>query len=379
MKRLILTALLCGSLNSVNADIYAYVFNDDGVTQPRNFIKYGPFYNETFEMTDMSGRIKVPGSGYTAQVKVFAHNPVVRVLKDNGLNPFDRFWSKDVTLYNGFNAIHNKELVIAEKLRAMYNATLREFGPWNNREFPNRSSRTSSNYIEVAYRSILTTTAWVEPAGVTTGRPVIHLSELYSGDNTLVHELAHALHFSKLSKAKRDEIANTYGAWLAEERLAGDSGNHNFSVPTTPFVAYIEAFGHFNKTWWETRTLQNREQAFFDTRWLDEPNRFIKDEGYVDSTNDRCHFVDGDDTEGAIYCTLFLAFASQNGVGLDYVVTTYVDCQSLDIHEYASCIATREGRDSSIYRALYNSAREFEIALPIPTYVVRIPMMTIRR
>ena len=149
--------------------------------------------------------------------------------------------------------------------------------------------------------------------------------------------MGHALHFSKLSAAKRWDIEVRYIGFLL------DQGTHNFIVATTPFVAFIESFAIFSDTYFNNsnRSLsgEDRYQDFF---------AFCR--------NTLPTTVMGDDTEGAVFFCLFVEYADMDGIGLPFVVRTYVESEALNFIEYAEYIRDRFGLSSRQYSALRDAA-----------------------
>ncbi|HET9372875.1 MAG TPA: hypothetical protein VFO19_21590 [Vicinamibacterales bacterium] len=59
-------------------------------------------------------------------------------------------------------------------------------------------------------------------------------------------ELAHALHFSLLTRAQRATIRNDYLGFILTQLANGLPATHGIAVPTTPMVAFIEALDHLS-------------------------------------------------------------------------------------------------------------------------------------
>ena len=105
--------------------------------------------------------------------------------------------------------------------------------------------------------------SFTDPVGTPDGWPRIHVepdppeTRLFTGGAPLPNgnlsgltlvpsELAHALHFSLLTKSKRDTVRNDYLAFLFTQLVNGLPLTHNIGVLTNPMVAFIEAFDHFS-------------------------------------------------------------------------------------------------------------------------------------
>lgn len=65
----------------------------------------------------------------------------------------------------------------------------------------------------------------------------------------LAHELAHLRHFGLLDARTRVTITRRYAAWMTREVLHGRAPTHDVDRTTSPFIAWIEAFGLFAGRW----------------------------------------------------------------------------------------------------------------------------------
>ncbi len=365
-----LLAVLLVIAGSASATVTACLEDESGTPLRRMWVEHG------FEtrMTNADGCVTLDASG-TIDVRVHAHNPVVRM--DDGGN-FAIGVSQVVHVANGqTRRISNQSewFQIAERARRAYNDGLRNFEPWGG-EFPAGTVRAPQRPDYDAgfgvIRAVwpdrgLAVRAWTEghaPSlvqdgfGVAiTGFPLVHLKEDDETDaDTIAHELAHALHFAKLNPYVRIGLETSYGIFLATD----EKKSHCFERRTNPTVAWIEAFGFFGERWTRTKGAADREQALFDDLAarrddLMNPNPNCEDR------EDGPMF--GDDVEGALILTLFHDFARNPDVGLDFVVRTYVDCQSMDFRGYAQCIEDRHGSNSAKYRALVQAAACYGIHL----------------
>ena len=246
---------------------------------------------------------------------------------------------------------------MAQDLQEGYNAGLREFSPWNNAVYPFGSQRLPVTFPDQPDLPFLG--SYVEPVGLR-----MHLKSGALNNNfVLWHELGHALHFSRLSASLRQEIQDRYIRYLTcpvdISCTENDVWTHDIGLQSTPFVAFIEAFGNFAGLYSLT-TQDNADSGpdrhldFYDfardnlDRWKDEPGWSLS----------------GDDVEGAVFATLFVDFAEKEQVGLDFVVSSYIDCEALTIHEYAECIVDRHGANSEIAYALAEAGAEWGIYFP---------------
>jgi hypothetical protein len=295
-------------------------------------------------MTDEDGFVTIESSGSSfdgsVTVAIYAQNPVVRML-DGGF-PFTPPVKQDVTFTDGDTvniAAQSEWFTIADGFRQSYDNGLREFGPWNNSQFANSSDWESDQFIHVTIPDLFPTLlTFVEPAALGSGMPLIHLKNTSPG--TMRHELGHALHFGKVSLDTRLRGEIEYVAWLASNI---DSPFHNLSIETNPIVAYIEAFGFFADIYSNLADTEDKHEQF-----------------YAAASNG----LEGASVEGAVLSTIFVDFAQDPNVGLDYAVSRFVDCESLTIFEYADCVRDREGENSEIYEALLVAGLAHDIELP---------------
>ena len=295
-------------------------------------------------MTDADGFVTIESSGSffdgSVTVSIHAQNPVVKML-DGGF-PFTPPVKQDVTFADGDTVnieAQSNWFTVADNFRQFYDSGLREFGPWGDEQFPNSSDWESDQFIHVTVPDLFPTfLTFVEPAAIGSGMPLIHLKDESLG--TMRHELGHALHFGATSLGTRLRAEVEYVEWLLTNL---DNPFHNLDVQTVPVVAYIEAFGAFTEAYTSTPDGPDKHADFF-------------------AAND--NNFQGADVEGAVLSTLFVDFAQNPLVGLDYAVSRFVDCESLTIFEYASCVRDREGEASEIYEALLIAGLAHGIELP---------------
>lgn len=329
--------------------MFTVTIKNNGQPVRRAFVKLTegvpPFANETETMTDANGQINIDPSG-TIQVQVFAHSPVVRLISHNLGIPYSV--SENFTLATLPNNVdqtvyisnQNTHFEFMLQLTEIYNNGCRRFAPWNNEEFTifPPLQRTANQFIEMIEPDNLPEpTAFVEPRGTITGFPLIHPGQSTMDRKTLAHELGHALHFQALPEAKRIEGETKYLAYLANH--LHDPG-HYFTKRTSPMVAYIEAFGAFTAMF----------EEFYDPTLsaTDLYNNFF--ENALGSTSDSA--LRGDDVEGAVFAALFVDFAKSPGIGLPFVVKSYISSEALTFAEYAEYIRATYGQSSAEYAAL---------------------------
>ena len=368
-------ALGLGLCSMANAEV-SVCFTHGAAPVARAFVTHHFAGGEQFVMTDHQGCVSIfAAPGPTADVTVHAHNPVVRLADPvTGDTVGQRLLVQDgstVLLAQGVRDGFD----LVGRLRDAYGRSLRSLAPWSGREFPHGVTPNDTNWIELHYPdaspSVL---AFVEPQGVFTGFPIVHLKDnsdptliayaeslgvdlVPNTDGVLAHEFAHALHFAELSPASRDRIRDAY-----LEFLATDSLTHAFDMTTTPMVAYVEAFAMFAQRYAQTaiepgdpfdligapgsvgrdRPPIDREAAFYE----------------VVEDLDGFHEVLGGAVEGAVFTALFYDYAKSPGIGLAFVVETVVGCDGIDVYEYADCIDDEFGADSTEFLALVAAGRQ---------------------
>jgi hypothetical protein len=148
-------------------------------------------------MTDVNGCVVIHAEG-ELDIRVFAHNPVVRM--DDGNNSTLPV-SQQVRVSDGQTRqvpAQGAFWRIAEHFRHAYNHGLREFSPWNDAKFP-AGTRREPDWLEYKFgRGVIRVTwpdngpavvAWTEGAAVTAvgwpvpstfvGFPLVHLYAAY--------------------------------------------------------------------------------------------------------------------------------------------------------------------------------------------------------
>ncbi len=230
------------------------------------------------------------------------------------------------------------------QLTEIYNNGCRRCASWNKNEFTISLplQRTANQFIEMIVPDNLPEpTAFVEPRGTITGYPLIHPGKKTMNRERLSHELGHALHFQALPEAKRIEGETKYLAYLATHL---HDPTHNFTKRTSPLVAFIEAFGDFTElfeTYYDS-TLSTTElyESFFANALA----------GISDAS------LQGDDVEGAVMAALFVDFAQSPGIGLPFVVETFIASQALTFAGYVNYMRAACGATSDTYAALKQAA-----------------------
>lgn len=203
-------------------------------------------------VTDDDGLSMVPAPGPVVLVRAHARNGVARAVDARGATvsaPTIRVRDGDDIEIGGY--AQGPQFALVAACLAGYDRGLRTLEPWST--LPDPSSPLGRRTVEVRYPD--TTPArlpFVEPYAPPRGLPRIRITrtavahDLAGIDPGMVaHELAHALHFAALPARRRAWVEGRYLAWLAARVATGRDPTHAPDRVTTPFVAWIEAFGLF--------------------------------------------------------------------------------------------------------------------------------------
>ncbi len=387
-----------------------------GVPLRRTYVSHYDFFRvpqTLFFRTDEAGQVTVANAGLanvttdpsgpngTITVTVHAQNSVVRVLDGSLLTPVEV--TQNFTVSNGgiininTNAEQQDHFRIMDACLRIYDTVFRQFSPFNRAQrqaFPFGQAQTVTATrnrlprIEVVYPdnspSVL---AYVEPASLSTGFPLIHIKHksvdrrlfgvpdpvqdatapippgTQPTDPTLIpHELAHALHMALIPDTLRVSVETQYLGWIAGRVAAGLPPFHNTNLATTPFVAWIEALGIFSERYFfyanrRTPTLTGvaLRRAFFRDELSAAPLlKTTNLTGYsqaatLNTAGSVVPMLTGDNVEGAIYGAVFLDFARR--VGLREVVGRYLNSGNnnvLTFDDFRNLIINRTNFDSHI-------------------------------
>jgi hypothetical protein len=306
-------------------------------------------------------------------IRVICHNSIVRI--PNGiLDHFIDFSISDgdtVAIQNANSSFD--QFRILNRCAQVYSSVLQQFQVFSS-DFPLGlfnsldKTRESNRRIDVLFPdSLPQPLSFVEPKGLSTGYPVIHIKDtdprLFGADRTLIPaELSHALHFSRLTDAQRQEIAVRYSSFIVSDFLSGGTSTHTMAADTDPTVAYIEAFDHFvhrfdrfiranrnlsgaNLRNGFIRSELNVVESFTDQSGIVLATRFGTLTGGLNTgtyTPDPAFLTSGPRSatsiEGSIYAAVFLDFARRPGVGLRTAVNAFVRSQALSFGEFRSWI-----------------------------------------
>lgn len=299
-------------------------------------------------------------------IRVICHNSVVKI--PNGI--FDHY--KDFSVADGGTVTITSQnspgnfgqFRVLNRCMDVYDNVLRQFQVFSA-EFPLGkkstldATRSSSKRIEVFFPDNLPQPlSFVEPKGLHTGYPIIHLKDnddrLFGSDPVLVPaELSHALHFSMLTEQIRHDITVRYPMWIVADVISGGTGTHNLTRDTDPLVAYVEAFDHFTHRF--DRFVRNNPTLSGTAL----RNGFIREEL---NSGTFCTFRGALSTgtvtpnaifltargrsatsiEGSVYAAIFLDFARKPGVGLRTAVNAYVRSKALSFGEFRTWILNNQ-------------------------------------
>ncbi|MGH6848615.1 MAG: hypothetical protein ACREC0_14635 [Methylocella sp.] len=350
-------------------------------------------------MTDLEGKIRdeyfnegIDSLTPNADIRVICQNPILRVL-DGNLANIGVY--QDVSIADGDTVNLNtpaeqmNHYNILDRAHIAYEVVFRPlsfFANFPDPDFPLgrksslRATRDQAKRIDLSFpdQFLLSPLSFTEPKRLNDDFPLMHIK---SNDNrvfgtggeapTLIsHELAHAFHFSKLTKAQRGRAQDKYLEFILASPISGVGPFHDFTMRTTPEVAYIEAAGWFSELFMEFMrarqgggsTLVRPEPItseihaeFVASEWLRVTESFFR---IITSSvlrpwwptpaavprfsrpiiyrGVRRPTVTGGDKEGAVYSAIFVDFAGL--VGLDFAASTYFEANALNFGEYRNFV-----------------------------------------
>lgn len=303
-------------------------------------------------------------------VTVHAQNNVVRVLDGTWPIPVEVTRNFEVreggTININTDSEQQDHFRVMEACRLAYETVFRQYRPFNRRSrslFPLGQSgsiaatRSRTKRLEVVYPDRgVQPESYVEPISLGTGYPLIHLKENFMAPAPIAHELAHALHFSLMSGTTRASVEAQYLAWLSGRVTAGLPAFHNTMLATTPFIAWVEAFGLFAERFYRFSVgagaqLEGaeRRRAFFRDELSSNRSLGGAQVGKVDETGSVEPIARGDNVEGAVYGAIFLDFARR--VGLREAVGQFLGSASenvLRFDDFRNLIITETDFDADI-------------------------------
>jgi hypothetical protein len=356
-------------------------------------------------ITDAEGRIRNtdfdPGiESFTANadIRIICQNPIVRVLDGGALNIGvyqDKSGITDNTTINlntlAEQRLHYRILNLAQITYEVAFKPLSFFQDLPDPNFPLgrkaslRDTRDQAKRIDLSFPDgVPNPSTFVEPKRLGDDFPLMHIKErtnafdagrLFGDDGALPtlipSELSHALHFSFLSKAQREQAQDKYLQFIASDIVSGGSGTHGFAVPTTPEVAYIEALDLYSVRF--TEFMRQRQGGVFLVAEAVTPAlraEFVRAQWLLVTTISipqlpnlnlgplgggggaiglaigslffrltrlfRRATVTGADVEGAIFGAIFVDFAGF--VGLNFAASSYFAANALTFGQYRTFI-----------------------------------------
>lgn len=346
------------------------------------------------QVRDENGVRGIQNPTPTIDIRVLCQNSVVKVL--NGAAVLIPVW-QDFATQDGGTVLINTRAEQVEHYRILnrfalaYDRVFRQFQPFRLSRFPDfplgrqpalSASKDQAKRIEVAFPDNfpLAQASFTEGASSSTGFPLVHLRQPVNAA-VIPDELSHALHFSLLTKTRRESIERDYLRWIATDAVVDRrevdvvdasgatvrialGGRHWFTKRTTQLVAFIEAVSHFGARF-ETFLLStgqagatNDPQVLLQRRrdflaaelalvapgdyWgedfglrqagIRQLDGTISPNAVVDQFTNNPVTIEGPDMEGAVYGAIFLDFASR--VGLRDAVRAYLTSGATDFGRY---------------------------------------------
>lgn len=251
-------------------------------------------------------------------------------------------------------ADYSDALAIATALESAYNSVFARFEPLRGRRLlvaPPRllseeSARPRASFSVLYPDRSPAVVSFVEPSAPPRGQPRMRLKHRDTearllGDggaaaSLIPHELAHALHFTLMPVRWRLWIEVRYAAWIAGQVARGGDARHDVHLPTSPLVAWLEAFGIFAERFWSfslrnTHLDDNSLQAAF----LADESGAVADwrlpsKAQTGASSDV-------DVEGAVYRLVFVEYARRTSLAT--AVNLYLRSGSHGVSSYAGFAA----------------------------------------
>jgi hypothetical protein len=298
-----------------------------------------------------------------ADLRVLCHNSVVRA--PNG--PIDHWVDfpgvRDLeTHVIGGPAEQRNRFRVINRAAEAYDRVFRQFEPFATRgEFPLGQPTSLSEGRDRARRLELMfpdagpqPLAFVEPKGLTTGFPVVHMKahgadqRLFGGNGrypTLVPgELAHALHFSLLTEAQRDQLAAAYVRFIVADWTNQGKGTHELDKITDPTVAFVEALDHFATEFTIFRIRfpsvasgSAARRAFIEDQLARDVVGTISGPLETGTITPKAGIA-GSSIEGAVYGAIFLDLARRTRIGLSRAVRAFFDSKATTFGQFRTWV-----------------------------------------
>ena len=378
---------------------------------------FGPTY-----ITDVNGRIHdkdgnegISSLTTSADITVHCQNSVARVLDSNDLlqrcptmsaTITSRGAARDTVTILGTNP-NIRHFRILNQVAACYHLVWRQFEPFASREeFPlGRSSndlettRNQAKRIEILFPSpasalpgiatalgitlpptMSRVLSFTDPVGTADGWPRINVepdppeSRLFTGGAVFANgnrsglqlipsELPHSLHFSLLTKSKRDQVRTDYLGFMIGQLINGLPATHAIGAVTSPMVAFIESLDHLSHRLSEH--MRSTRQTFPAN--VPDFGRYVVNEMRgrnpvaprvarlaIDSSGGRRRIVarpatgltlSGSNDEGAVLGALFIDLAFR--IGLKSVVEAVFESKRLTFGQFRTWFNNNRSAESS--------------------------------
>jgi len=339
----------------------------DGQPLKRAYVSHFDFFRvpqTKIFVTNNSGQVTLDVNG-TTEIRIYAQNSVARVL-DGAL--YNIMVSQTAKVSNGLTvniSSQRDHFRIAARCIDAYDTVFREFPPFNapdRGDFPfgrNPDLQQRMNAlprIELSYPDKSPSTlAYVEPVSLSTNFPLMHIKDRSSdgrlfGENgqppsLIPHELSHALHFATLPTNVRVAAEAKYIGWLTDRIASGQPPFHNTFTVTSPFVAFIEAFGMFG------------ERYFFHKKSHPALSGAALHQKFFGANHDLDN-LKGDDIEGAVFGALFVDFANSSLTGLPFVVRAFFESRALTFDDYRNFVVNNPSITPAVKNHLVSVANK---------------------
>lgn len=246
-------------------------------------------------------------------------------------------------------------LAIAAALESAYTSVFARFAPLRGRTLSVAPPRLSGERTDGSRRAAFSVlypdrspavVSFVEPSAPPLGRPRMRLKHR-SADPRLLgeggaraslipHELAHALHFTLMPRRWRMWIEFRYAAWIAGQVARGGDARHDVHLPTSPLVAWLEAFGVFaERFWWFQQRHPDLAGIAVEEAFVEHESQAVAD-WRMPSGSARRETSDID-VEGVVYRLVFVEYARRTSLAT--AVNLYLRSGNLGVRSYAGFAA----------------------------------------
>ena len=329
-------------------------------------------------MTDNQGKFSFNSQTHDADIRILGQNSVARVIEGGGALFVADIWvDKKVDDGTVVKLDTREEKVeqfkILNRALGYYDNVHRSFAPFKralNPDFPDpdfplggerrqlQRSKDSPRRIEIVYPDNLPQElAFVEPKSIRTGYPLVHLKApgqgRGDGSAPLDEELAHALHFAKLSDDTRGDVEINYARYLLGRLVLDGNVWHGFNVRTNPMVAYIEAFGLFIRRFTRFQASQREQGADLHSAFVRAELQRADAGRVVMSATPIKPAVLNDDIEGAVYGAIFVHFASLTS--LDVAVQAFYASGAITFDQYHDWVVQMMSAHADSIRLVKNT------------------------